>query len=82
MSQRSYGDGRRMSVAEAIERRTRIARVFGCVSRWPGETVRDQDRRWAAYGCTCGRSASKPEDVGLLDGIPVAMCSACRGAAS
>lgn len=99
MTQQSYGDGRRMSVAEAIGRRARMIRVHGSLAnayyRHQRHVVaRDpwQDRRWADFSCHStghhdGREwvsehVDQPEDVGLLDGIPVAMCAACRAARS
>lgn len=97
MTRRSHGDGRRMTLAEAVERRARIIRAWPKIglavtlmSRcgWPVHYVpRRNDRRWANIYCESPshrgrRRARKAEDVGLLDGIPVAMCSRCRGAAS
>lgn len=100
MTRRSHGDGRRMTLAEAIERRARMIRVHGSLEEAHdhgyGPAVHEdgdepQDRDWNCWSCVpCWENdrgdepvdAVAPEDVGLLDGIPVAMCSRCRGAAS
>ena len=91
MTSRSHGDGRRMTVDEAVRRRARIIRVHGSLD---GIAYRsDQDRRWAAVNCQailhveddgeifrCLNDALGAEDVDRLYGIPVAMCARCRGA--
>lgn len=113
MTHKSHGDGRRMTLAEAIERRARILRAWGGlldgrkdIDEQPpqhaiahrtqdgnaGALSHDHHRAWAAASCRvqrrisagftpfCNADAGRPEDVALLDGIPVAMCSACRAA--
>lgn len=89
---RSYGDGRRMTLDEAIQRRERVIRVYGGLAITV-PCARQQDRRWLSPVCqapTCvglgtsnGRigSAGLAGEVGMLDGVPVAMCSNCRSLA-
>ena len=80
MNRASHGDGRYMTIAEAIERRTTaLTRGLGLsFDFWPPH--RSQDRRWLSAFCqTCAGHARLADDVGVRDGIPVAMCRTCRG---
>jgi hypothetical protein len=96
LTTRSHGDGRRMSLAEAVERRARVIRFWGTMRYAYEEAHRvyggpeRQGRNWGFWLCMmsrngvpfgCGRRAPKAADVTMLDGECVAACPACRGAA-
>lgn len=93
----SYGDGRYMTVEEAVERRRRIIARWGSLraaQRRRGNR-RNQERRrrtrlWAGsvcWGVGCYRDADAPEDVIVVQRVdgtasqPHAMCRYCRGVA-
>lgn len=96
MTSRSHGDGRRMTLAEAIERRRRMAARFGSVDlalnrgaeraflRPGGGRIghRNHDRRWASDFCHVDgcEADAGTDDVVLADGVPVPMCSTCQAA--
>lgn len=84
------------ALAEAIERRRRIIRAHGSLSEAQSHAFKyveiytdggdRDDRRWAYPRCECtyiypslGQTETA-EDVGLIDGVPVAMCDDCRDA--
>jgi hypothetical protein len=100
---KSYGDGRRMSLDEARERRQRIIAVHGSLDAghdhgddtcWRIAEAHDRDARttdegsgirdwnaWWCFPCYDGLNqsgATQASDVGLIDGVPVAMCERCR----
>lgn len=111
VTRQSYGDGRHMTLDEAIERRRRWAAFWGggdmlrafvaVIHRHEsqlGEYLPPQDRRYLppqdrrylytvcqardpALDRQCTARTHEPDDVGLLNGVPVAMCVRCRGAA-
>lgn len=103
VTRQSHGDGRHMTLDEAIERRRRWAAFWGggdmlrafvaVIHRHEsqlGEFYPPQDRRYLYTVCQardpaldrqCTARTHEPDDVGLLNGVPVAMCARCRGAA-
>jgi hypothetical protein len=91
---RSYGDGRHMSVAEAVERRTRMIRFHGSLEAAVehgtanAEPSGDMSRFWTSWVCLnpddsedCTHDASNPEDCAKPLDYVVAVCPVCRGAA-
>jgi hypothetical protein len=94
VSKPSHGDGRYMTLADAVCRRARTIRVHGSLEnaldhgrhprREHGHRARvtlGVSRRWASWFCeldTCGLDALRPEDVLQTNRGPLAICEACR----
>jgi hypothetical protein len=86
----SHGNGSRMSVAEARERRARMIRFHGSLENAHergGASLfcyQPTGREWNAWECCVCWSrglevdASAAPDVAVFEGEVVAMCSECR----
>lgn len=89
---KSHGDGRRMTLAEVIERRRRMIRVhgslrsaalFNTLGQHGSRRVHQVDRRWSLDLCSgCAQFvAVAADDVAMRDGVALAMCPSCRAVA-
>jgi hypothetical protein len=86
----SCGDGRRMTIKEAVERRARMIRFHGSLElafrhgRGADALMR---RDWNEWTCRIGRlgvcqgDAIASSDVAWIDNRVTAACPACRSAA-